>query len=245
MSEVVIVVPCYNEEQRLNFVEFGPLLDVHGLKLLFVDDGSTDGTGKAISTYASASQGRVELLTLEKNGGKAEAVRRGLQHALSQGAVIAGYLDADLATPASEMIRLIEALRVSGVQVVLGSRIRLLGGEVQRSPARHYLGRVFATVASQALRLEVYDTQCGAKVLRVNSALRFALQKPFKSRWAFDVELIERLLTAPEGALESTDFVEVPLRIWNDRAGSKMRAASMVKSGIDLLEIAWRRRFGG
>jgi dolichyl-phosphate beta-glucosyltransferase len=241
MSEIVIVVPCYNEEERLDFQELVQLLEVEGLTLLFVDDGSTDGTNDKISHYAQASQGRVELLTQRENSGKAEAVRAGLNHAVTKGAKIVGYLDADMATPASEMVRLIETLRVSGVQVVLGSRIRLLGGRVERSAARHYLGRVFATVASAALRLEVYDTQCGAKVFRVNRALLLALEQPFKSRWAFDVELIERLLTARSGALRSADFVEVPLRVWNDRAGSKLSVIGMLKSGLDLIEIAWRR----
>lgn len=242
MSKTVVVVPCYNEERRLAFDEFEPLLHVAELCLLFIDDGSTDGTAKAVAAYAADHPGRVELLPLVKNSGKAEAVRRGLQHALGKGAVTVGYLDADMATPASEMVRLIETLGKSSVQVVLGSRIRLLGRHVERSAARHYLGRVFATVASQALQLDVYDTQCGAKVMRQSDALRFALERPFTSRWAFDVELIQRLLSAPSGALTSDDFVEVPLKVWRDRPGSKLGAWGMIRSGIDLLRIAKRRR---
>lgn len=242
MSQIVIVVPCYNEEKRLDLAEFEPLLSVPELRLLFVDDGSTDATSTIIARYVAERTKRVELLRLEQNEGKANAVRRGLLHALNGSAIIVGYLDADMATPAFEMVRLITTLISSEVQVVLGSRIRLLGRQVERKAARHYLGRVFATVASRALQLDVYDTQCGAKVMRANSALAFALERPFTSRWAFDVELIQRLLTAPEGALTSDDFVEVPLQVWRDRPGSKLRAWGMIRSGLDLLRIARQRR---
>ncbi|MDQ1419024.1 MAG: hypothetical protein QOJ52_986, partial [Acidimicrobiaceae bacterium] len=78
---------------------------------------------------------------------------------------------------------------------MLGSRIARLGSTIERTARRHLLGRVFATAASVALGCQVYDTQCGAKVFRVTPALTVALQRPFRSAWAFDVELQSRLLT--------------------------------------------------
>ena len=66
--------------------------------------------------------------------------------------------------------------------------------------ARHYVGRLFATASSLILDMTVYDTQCGAKVLRAGPALRAALATPFHSRWAFDVELLGRLHNGVGGA---------------------------------------------
>ena len=92
------------------------------------------------------------------------------------------------------MARLVDTLADDEhLQVVIGSRVGLLGHDIDRSLRRHYLGRIFATVSSAVLDLPVYDTQCGAKAFRVTPALRAALADPFTSRWAFDVELLGRL----------------------------------------------------
>ena len=117
----------------------------------------------------------IEVIRLGHNRGKAEAVRAGLRAAVAGGASIVGYFDADLATPVTELERLLavidEAIRSS--QAVLASRVALLGHSIERKATRHYLGRLYATAASLALGVAVYDTQCGAKLFR-RSATRCA-----------------------------------------------------------------------
>jgi hypothetical protein len=116
----------------------------------------------------------------------------------------------------------------------------MLGYQIDRSAVRHYLGRVFATAASLILRARVYDTQCGAKLFRAGPALSEALSAPFLSRWAFDVELLGRLLigTAAVAPLPIAAIVEVPLAIWRDVAGSKLGLAGMVRTLRDLARVA-------
>jgi hypothetical protein len=118
---------------------------------------------------------------------------------------------------------------------VLGSRIRLLGRRVRRSPARHYAGRVFATVASLKLRLPVYDTQCGAKLFRACGETRAAFERPFSSRWIFDVEILARLTGSlgPEAVAER--LVEHPLAEWADVGESKLRLREALVAGLQLL----------
>jgi dolichyl-phosphate beta-glucosyltransferase len=123
-----------------------------------------------------------------------------------------------------------------GVDVVMGSRMARAGATIRRSLFRHMTGRVFATAASLILREPFYDTQCGAKLFRDTPALREALAMPFLSRWAFDVELLGRLLGARE-PLPFTAFVEVPLRVWEDVGGSKLSGAGMARAALDLLRI--------
>lgn len=244
MPSTVIVIPCFNERERLDQDSVAALLASPAVRLVFVDDGSCDGTDDLLQAVAEAHPGRVEVMTQPSNQGKAEAVRTGLVHALESGAGQVGYLDADFSTPAAEMLRLIGCLNESDASMVLGSRVRLLGRDVERRMVRHYLGRVFATAASLTVGLAVYDTQCGAKVMRRSTALEEALSRPFISRWVFDVELIDRLLrpASGTGALTAADFLEVPLARWHDVKGSKLSPKGMARAGVDLLRMVASRR---
>jgi dolichyl-phosphate beta-glucosyltransferase len=244
-----LVIPCYNEADRLDAEAFLSL--VRGpdeLRLLFVNDGSKDDTLSRLTALAAQHPERIAVLDLERNAGKAEAVRAGLRRALHDGAPLVGYFDADLATPASEVRRLVAVLRASGAQVVLASRVSLLGRDIQRKAARHYLGRIFASVASTVLGLSVYDTQCGAKLFRASPALDAALAEPFLSRWVFDVELLGRLVTGTSTVppLAEGAVLEEPLLSWRDVPGSKLRPAHAVIAARDMarivLDLAHRRR---
>lgn len=240
VSKIVIVVPCYNEEHRLQPGELLPILETEDTHLLLVDDGSSDGTAALLESLAKENPDRVGWRRLSSNHGKAEAVRLGMLDALAAGADAVGFVDADASTPANEVRRLVQELRAGRAAVVMGARVALLGSQIRRGFVRHFLGRVFATAASTALALPVYDTQCGAKLFRDSPSLRAALARPFRSRWAFDVELIGRLLVPAPGIapLDAADFLEIPVRRWEDVRGSKLTFASMLRAGLDLVPIA-------
>ncbi len=241
MPRLTVVVPCYNEAERLRGDPLLAFVDgCDDARLVFVDDGSTDATRAVLDVLAARRPERLAVLALPENHGKAEAVRQGLQHAMSGGAEVVGFLDADLSTPPRELTPLLEALGSPGVEVAIGARVALLGRDIQRSQVRHLLGRVFATAASLVLRAPVYDTQCGAKLFRSSPALAAALADPFLSRWAFDVELLGRLLTGSGGAepLPLAALVEVPLGTWHDVGGSKLNALAMARTLKDLAVIA-------
>lgn len=235
-SRPMIVVPCYNEASRLDLEAFEELLDV--FDLLFVDDGSSDATGEMLHGAADGHE-RIHAMSLPKNCGKAEAVRQGVVRAFAQGAPVVGYLDADLATPAGEMVRMHRKLEDSGAVVVLGSRVKMLGRKIERNEYRHWLGRLFATGASMVLRLPVYDTQCGAKLFRSVPTVHSGFSEPFSASWAFDVELLGRLLVPLDGSagLSNSDFLEVPLHNWMDVAGSKLTRRAMLRALRDLAVI--------
>jgi glycosyltransferase involved in cell wall biosynthesis len=251
-SPLSVVVPCFNEAERLDETPLLAFLDdCADASLLFVDDGSTDATGARLTAIAGRRPGRIDVLSLTPNGGKAEAVRRGMRAALDRGARVVGYLDADLSTPPGELLRLRRAFDRPGVEAVLGARVALLGTDIERSAVRHYLGRVFASVAAMILHARVYDTQCGAKLFRASPALDVALAAPFISRWAFDVELLGRLLAgdATVPGLPLSAIVEVPLATWRDVRGSKLGPLAMARTLAELgrigFDLAGRRRQGG
>jgi len=177
--------------------------------------------------------------------GKAEAVRAGLREAFARGHDYVGWWDADLATPLAEIARFVAALEAAPErEIVLGARIRMLGREIERSALRHAAGRVFAAAAAQALGLPVYDTQCGAKLLRGTPALAALFEEPFASGWVFDVELLARLIRERRrqgGRPAAEALLEVPLLAWHDVPGSKVRPSDFVRGLLELLRI--RRRY--
>lgn len=248
MLHVAYVVPCYNEAARLDLAGFEELLELGPLRLVFVDDGSTDATAELLERFATAHEGRVLVLRLERNAGKGEAVRSGLRRAMELGAPFVGYADADLATPPEELARLARIALDSTAEVVMGSRIARAGARIERKPVRHYLGRIFATYASLLLDARIYDTQCGAKVLRSGPRLSRALERRFVSRWVFDIELLARLLNDPLHPMPLEHVIEIPLERWEDVGGSKIRVTSVPKIAGDVLkataEIGSLRRGG-
>jgi dolichyl-phosphate beta-glucosyltransferase len=241
MSQAIaLIIPCYNEAARLDGGELLRLARARpDLGLILVDDGSTDATLEVLAQLQGADGVHIHIRRLGRNAGKAEAVRQGLLEALDRGAQVVGYADADLSTPVDELLRLIEDLERRPGEVLLGARVRLLGSSIERKSHRHYLGRIFATVASIALRVPVYDTQCGAKLFRATPALAAALREPFRTRWIFDVELLARLLRGQPGiAPVSVEAIrELPLARWRDVGGSKLGPRAMVVAGLQLLRL--------
>lgn len=241
-----MVVPCYNEANRLKSDAFlSYAREQENLSFLFVDDGSKDATFEVLEALAREAPGSIEVLRLEQNSGKAEAVRRGVLAAFESKPECIGYWDADLATPLRYIETFEEILRHPPAKLVLGSRVRLLGRHVERTAARHYLGRGFATVAGLALGLPIYDTQCGAKLFRAEPIFRTAFETRFELGWSFDVELFARLKTlgAKTGELDpATHFVEYPLHEWRDAPGSKLRPSHFPRIGLEVMRLFWIAR---
>ena len=200
-DEIIVVVPCFNEARRLQPQVFGNFLARSAnVTFVFVDDGSTDDTPLVLERLRQQHPRQVCTLRLSENIGKAEAVRRGMSVALRRQPAVVGYWDADLATPLDAIPRFVDVLTARPeLELVMGSRVALLGRDIRRSTLRHFTGRVFATAASIVLRLPVYDTQCGAKLFRVSPGLRQLISQPFRSRWIFDVEILARMVFAVAG----------------------------------------------
>jgi glycosyltransferase involved in cell wall biosynthesis len=245
-ARAAIVVPCFNEAARLDGPRFVAFARAHpGIDFVLVDDGSTDGTPRRLDEIAAQEPSRFGVLRLGENRGKGEAVRRGLCAALERDPTYAGYWDADLATPLEEIPRFVAILESRPeLELVLGSRVQLLGRTRIRSPMRHLGGRLFALFAARTLGLPVHDTQCGAKLLRVSPPLRALLDEPFETGWVFDVELLARLVSArrAEGREDPSGSVyEEPVLRWHDAPGSKVRSGDFLRAVWQLVRI--RRRY--
>jgi glycosyltransferase involved in cell wall biosynthesis len=240
MRKIAVVVPCHNEFGRLPAEEFVRFCksneDIH---FILVNDGSTDRTQEVVDSLQQGCGGQALGIALEKNCGKAEAVRQGFLKAMDRDFVYIGYWDADLSTPLESIRSLCEELDRKNVSIVMGSRVKLLGRRIERRATRHYVGRVFATLASMTLGLGVYDTQCGAKLFRNDPYLRQVFSHPFSVKWAFDVEILARyrLLCESQGISVKDLVVEYPLETWTHVSGSKVTPADFVIASFELLRI--------
>ena len=244
--ELVLVVPCHNEAARLDPDAFLDFVAAHpAVRLVLVDDGSTDATGEILDRMQAMAHGAVTVLRQSPRQGKAEAVRAGVLASIAQGAPLVGFFDADLATPLRAVDDFLAVLRTRPtVECVLGARVLLMGRDIRRRATRHYLGRVFATAVSHALDLPVYDTQCGAKVWRVTPGTASLFAAPFRSAWIFDVEMIARYLrlpVPPDEPPRRDRLYELALAEWHDRPGSKLRWYDFARAVVDLAYI-WRER---
>ncbi len=211
---ICLVVPCYNEEMRLNIEEYRKYSK--DVRFLFVNDGSTDNTLGFLKKNAADF---AEILDMEKNSGKAEAVRRGMMHlnslAFYNEIEWAGFWDADLATPLAELQGMLEFKNSScpDADAVFASRIRKPGSDIRRSKVRHAISRVFCLLFRILYGIRTYDSQCGAKIFRKELVVK-TFSEPFVSKWIFDVELFLRL--------KDRKIAEYPVRKWTDIKGSKV-----------------------
>jgi glycosyltransferase involved in cell wall biosynthesis len=235
LGDVLLVIPCFNEEARLATDEFLEAAN-SGLYLCFANDGSTDKTLELLKTHFD-NHPRIFIFEAPKNLGKAEVLRSAIldlyNKSIPQSKKVkwVGFWDADLATPLSEVPYFLDFQKTlaPNTKALFGSRLLRLGAHIERSAQRHYLGRIFATFASILLDVNSYDSQCGAKLFDVQIASGI-FTEAFVSKWIFDLELLLRI--------GEENVVEVPLRKWTDIPGSKVKVfKESLRVFSDLLAI--------
>ncbi len=223
--QVSIVIPAYNESQRIESAldrVLGCIRDRHwNAEVLVVDDGSTDATPQIVHQYMSNHSG-LHLIRNPGNRGKGYSVRNGLLQASGE---IVMFTDADLSAPIEEAERLFQAIR-DGADVAIGSRWLDKARQTIHQPIyRRFFGRCFNAVTRMVMGLPYADTQCGFKAFRSSAAqVIFRLQRI--ERWGFDPEI---LFIARRLRLR---VAEVPVT-WGHDERSKM---SYLRDGAKMLE---------
>lgn len=215
--DLEIIVPAYNEEERLpaTLTE----LDAHlrGLplrtSLRVLDNGSSDRTVECVDRLAAqaGSHGPSIRVTGCARRGKGAAVSRGMTTTRARWA---GFCDADLATPAAAVDDALRLLR-GGWQVVVGSRYCPGGLMTSRQTPLRRIGGAGFRLLTRHLAGPLRDTQCGFKFFDV-AAARPVFEAVTTAGFVFDVEVLSR---AREQGLR---VVEMPV-VWSDRAGSSFR----------------------
>ncbi|QOY88319.1 dolichyl-phosphate beta-glucosyltransferase [Paludibaculum fermentans] len=232
MRSLSIIIPAYNEEQRLpgSLETVKSYLDSKGfdfVEVVVVDDGSRDRTAEIVRETALRDS-RVRLVSNPGNRGKGYAVRHGMQEAKGDWVL---FSDADLSAPIQELDKLIAAVRREKADGAIGSRAldRSLVGKHQ-SFLREFAGRFFNLIMRLATGLPYRDTQCGFKMLRADVA-RIVAARQQSEGFGFDVEI---LYIAHKHGFR---VVEVPVR-WFNAEGTKVS----MWNGLTAFADPWRVR---
>lgn len=235
--QLCIVIPCYNEEKRLNIARYSSFLKTNKHVLIcFVNDGSNDNTLQVLKKIKSNFQNNVAAISMVKNSGKAETVRSGFKHCIANyNFQKIAYLDADLATTLEECVEISEHVN-SEIVLAFGSRISKIDTIIDRKKTRHYIGRVIATLISNQLKLNIYDTQCGCKIFNRDLSKEVFSEK-FISKWLFDVEIFHRIIKLYNEDQMSVIAREIPLKSWIDYDESKVKMTYFFKLWLDLYQI--------
>ena len=233
-SPISIVIPCYNEEQRIGATLDRSIafLESSGepWEIVVVDDGSLDATTE-VARRRSGAHPCVRLLRSERNHGKGWAVREGFRHASGE---LVLFSDADLSTPIEELSRFVAKAR-EGFDLVIASRV-VEGARIvtPQTLARRLSGGVFRALVHGLGLSSFRDTQCGFKLMR-RATVGPILESVETEGFAFDVELLFR---AERAGLRITEL-PVP---WSDAVGSKVRLfPDALRMALDLLRL--RKRF--
>jgi glycosyltransferase involved in cell wall biosynthesis len=229
---LLLLIPAYNEEHRIEPVlreyatHFTGLLG-EDFQLVVVLNGCRDDTLGVVKRVAE-DHACVRWLEFEGRIGKGGALIEGLK--LAPSADIVGYVDADGATQPKAFAALVD--RIDEADCVIGSR--WLPGAVlhqSQSGRRQFASRVFHFIVQFLFRMNIRDTQCGAKVMR-----REAVERVFGNLciadMAFDINLLYSLKRA------GCRTLEVPTE-WTDKLGSKV---SLGRTSLTMLLSALRVR---
>jgi dolichyl-phosphate beta-glucosyltransferase len=233
-----IVIPAYNEEQRLpatldKILWYLLRSPVPVKEILVVDDGSRDGTAALVRKLAE-NNAMLRLVSNPGNRGKGYAVRNGMLSA--EGDWILST-DADLSAPIAEVEKLIESARRENAVVAIGSRAlnrKLV--KVHQPLMRELSGRAFNVAMRMVTGLPFRDTQCGFKLFRKDAAQQI-FSRQIEDGFSFDVE---DLLIAQKLGLKS---IEVPVE-WSNVEGTKVSLSQGMKSFADLIRIRARTMRG-
>jgi dolichyl-phosphate beta-glucosyltransferase len=230
--QLSIVIPCYNEEQRLprTIARIERYLTEKGVsyELILVDDGSSDGTRKIMDEAAERNRS-LRLEALPHNRGKGRALAEGV--AAARGAEIL-VTDADLSTPIEELDKLRAELR-KGAGVAIGSRaLRGSRVEVSQPIYRVLMGKAFNILVQAVLLPGIWDTQCGFKLFRADVA-HDAFAALTTDGFGYDPEVLYR------AKKRGVKIAEVPV-VWRNSAPTKV---SPIKSSIDMFRHVMRIRF--
>jgi len=242
MKKVSIVIPAYNEQDRIGatlqaYCTFFDKRKAQGFiadyECLVVLNGCKDATAQAV-TREQEHFSTIRMLDLAE-AGKGLAIREGFKDALARDSELIGFVDADMATEPQHFYALIERLKFADQALgVVASRYMRNARIFPPRPAIKRWGSklIYENLVTVLTGMHYKDYQCGAKLFR-REALACIVPHLTVDQWACDVELLYICKR------KKLSIQEVPT-VWYDRAGSKLKISNGFKMLSAVVKI-WRK----
>ncbi len=229
--EVSIVIPAYNEENKLEN-SCDKILKVDSVKeVIVVEDGCTDSTPE-IASRLESERDNITHIHRESKLGKGKAIETGFEEASAE---FVGFMDADLSTSISAIEKACEELE-NGADLVIGSRY-MEESSCERKRVRSVASKTYNRIASTLLGGSVKDRQCGFKALR-KSSYNEIKSSISSDEWFWDTELIYRMRKS------GMDVREIPVE-WKPSGSSEVSlgptSIEMIKGLVRLKEEEYPR----
>lgn len=228
---VSLILPVYNGSAYIAGSVRAVVSALEGagkpFEVILVCDGSTDGTA---DSAREVTDDRVRVLTYAVNEGKGHAICHGVRAARGR---LIGWLDADLDIDPEVIVRALREFDVAPVDAVIGSK-RARGSEVDYPLARRVYSAGFQLLVRALFRVNVRDTQVGAKLFR-REMLDTVTPLLLIKRYAFDVEV---LAVGAEFGFDR--IIEIPVRLAYRFTGTGINREAVKRMFIDTLAIAYR-----
>ena len=243
LTSLSVVIPCYNEAQRINqslpkIIKFLKRINIPN-EIILVDDGSIDKTLAVFKSFAKTPLPRGNVKTeiiiehYKTNMGKGFAVKRGVLRSTKDFVLMC---DADLSTPIGELVKLQKHLYKS--VLIIGSR-RQRGAHIATSQdwLRTQFGKTFSLLAKCLLGVNIHDFTCGFKLIKNPEAKHIAKRLTI-NRWVFDAELLNIAKQL------NYKISEVGIT-WTNNKDSRVRMTTdTVYSLFDLFKVVINSRLG-
>ncbi|MCX5848969.1 MAG: glycosyltransferase family 2 protein [Deltaproteobacteria bacterium] len=233
-----VLIPVYNERKRIRDTIKRVIIYFENtepdFELILINDGSTDETLQICVEQAGAEQ-RIRVISYPVNRGKGYAILRGLKAA--QGELLL-FMDADMATPLKEYLKLREIMFSEKLDLVLGARVKDETDIAVHNPIyRRFVGRIFNMFVRMIVLPHIKDSQCGFK-LYTRSAYQAIASRQVIHDFSFDVEHL--YITRKLGL----KIKEVGVQ-WSNVANTTVSVfRSALPMLINLFRIRWHHRRG-
>jgi dolichol-phosphate mannosyltransferase len=225
MPRAVLCLPTYNERENLEPMirALGEVLDTEQDRVLVIDDGSPDGTGR-IADALAVELSWVSVVHRERKEGIGPAYIAGFRWALAEGAQLVLEMDCDFSHSPADVPRLIDAS--ADAELVLGSRYVPGGGTQNWGLVRRFVSRGGCLYAQILLGLRVRDLTGGFKCFQRRALEAIDLDALSAHGYAFQIETTYRVRRA------GLRVREVPIIFVERRAGASKMTGSIVTEAI-------------
>ena len=229
------MVPCFNEEKRINLNYFEELSSLPNVEIIFYDDGSNDMTRNLLKKFVSNIPTKTRLLWSDQNCGKAKAILDAWRKVYDEEFNYIGMLDADGATSIIDVCQIVSLIdSKKDYDAIWGSRAKLAGRQINRKLYRHIIGRTLHYILRKLYRQEIYDTQAGIKIFKKSTAIEKIIHNSkLSSKWFLEIEILCQIHEQGSQLL----IWEEPLYEWKDVKGSKLKLSNFLQIFVSVIKM--------